>query len=80
MGAVNALMPLLVCDLPKIQLPALLCYATMSFQNGAVSLAMKSGKWDPNTFESCQISWLSSVGNDFTLLSRTASNSMHAKF
>ncbi|XP_044183819.1 armadillo repeat-containing protein 8-like isoform X2 [Acropora millepora] len=42
MGAVNALMPLLVCDLPKIQLPALLCYATMSFQNGAVSLAMKS--------------------------------------
>ena len=45
MGAVNALMPLLVCDLPKIQLPALLCYATMSFQNGAVSLAMKSGKY-----------------------------------
>ena len=52
MGAVNALMPLLVCDLPKIQLPALLCYATMSFQNGAVSLAMKSGKYDPNTFDS----------------------------
>ena len=43
MGAVNALMPLLVCDIPKIQQPALLCYSAMSFQNGAVSLAMKSG-------------------------------------
>lgn len=42
MGAVNALMPLLVCDIPRIQLPALQCYAAMSFQNGAVSLAMKS--------------------------------------
>ncbi|KAM7446608.1 Armadillo repeat-containing protein 8 [Porites harrisoni] len=42
MGAVNALMPLLVCDIPKIQQPALLCYSAMSFQNGAVSLAMKS--------------------------------------
>ena len=43
MGAVNALMSLLVCDIPKLQLPALQCYAAMSFQNGAVSLAMKSG-------------------------------------
>ena len=43
MGTVNSLMPLLVCDLPRIQLPALQCYAAMSFQNGAVSLAMKSG-------------------------------------
>ena len=43
MGAVTALMPLLVCDIPKIQQPALQCYAAMSFQNGAVSLAMKSG-------------------------------------
>lgn len=42
MGAVNALMSLLVCDIPKLQLPALQCYAAMSFQNGAVSLAMKS--------------------------------------
>lgn len=45
MGAVNALMPLLVCDIPKIQQPALLCYSAMSFQNGAVSLAMKSGRF-----------------------------------
>lgn len=43
MGAVTALLPLLVCDIPKIQHPALQCYAAMSFQNGAVSLAMKSG-------------------------------------
>ena len=43
MGAVTALMPLLVSDIPKIQHPALQCYASMSFQNGAVSLAMKSG-------------------------------------
>lgn len=43
MGAVSALMPLLVCDIPKIQQPALQCYAAISFQNGAVSLAMKSG-------------------------------------
>ncbi|KAJ7391999.1 Armadillo repeat-containing protein 8 [Desmophyllum pertusum] len=42
MGAVSALMPLLVCDIPKIQQPALQCYAAISFQNGAVSLAMKS--------------------------------------
>ncbi|XP_078344831.1 armadillo repeat-containing protein 8-like isoform X1 [Oculina patagonica] len=42
MGAVTALMPLLVCNIPKIQQPALQCYAAMSFQNGAVSLAMKS--------------------------------------
>lgn len=42
MGAVTALLPLLVCDIPKIQHPALQCYAAMSFQNGAVSLAMKS--------------------------------------
>lgn len=44
MGAVSALMPLLVCDIPRIQQPALQCYAAMSFQNGAVSLTMKSGK------------------------------------
>ena len=43
MGAVTALLPLLVCDIPKIQQPALQCYASMSFQNGAVSIAMKSG-------------------------------------
>ncbi|XP_058941840.1 armadillo repeat-containing protein 8 [Pocillopora verrucosa] len=42
MGAVTALLPLLVCDIPKIQQPALQCYASMSFQNGAVSIAMKS--------------------------------------
>ena len=44
MGAVSALMPLLVCDIPRIQQPALQCYAAVSFQNGAVSLTMKSGK------------------------------------
>lgn len=49
MGAVTALMPLLVCDIPKIQQPALQCYAAMSFQNGAVSLAMKSGVLYPST-------------------------------
>ena len=42
-GAVTALLPLLVCNIPRIQHPALQCYASMSFQNGAVSLAMKSG-------------------------------------
>lgn len=42
MGAVTALLPLLVCDIPKIQQPALQCYSSMSFQNGAVSIAMKS--------------------------------------
>ena len=47
MGAVSSLMPLLVCGIPKIQHPALQCYSAMSFQNGAVSIAMKSGRDNP---------------------------------
>lgn len=43
-GAVDALLPLLSCNISKIQLPALHCYAAASHQNGSVSLAMMSGK------------------------------------
>ena len=43
-GAIDALLPLLSCNIPKIQLPALHCYAAASHQNGSVSLAMMSGR------------------------------------
>ncbi|XP_031567039.1 armadillo repeat-containing protein 8-like [Actinia tenebrosa] len=44
-GAIDALLPLLSCNIPKIQLPALHCYAAASHQNGSVSLAMMSASY-----------------------------------
>ncbi|EDO45842.1 predicted protein [Nematostella vectensis] len=51
-GAVDALLPLLTCNIPKILLPTLQCYTALSYQNEPVSLSMKAASYNGEGMES----------------------------